>query len=376
MPHRFGPDYSSKQKKPAAVVTPAGKPGMTLVELMIVLLVSIIVLGAAFSLYQVNARYHVAQDSLLEQMQNLRSALYSVARDVRMSGNGLGLMGAGRVHIYINDTAFSQTLGIAPGWFRYNSSSKPGVRAIFGRDGGTAGSDTLTIFRTEMESPQAVGSLAGTYDVGSDSALTLRELLKDGLLNDGDMIAVANGGTVVVLQAGDVNSAGGATSITLGPRFKPGSEPFGESFPEGSNVYRLRDVTLVTYFLDQDNNCLMANYYDFTDGRNKDNPYSETGGPVVLANDIEDFQVGYILNNQAGGNQLTNITVEHGLTDELLASGRWVRAVRLALVSKSQIKNETTAAGRPVSVFNRQPGGVADGYQRRVLSDTVYLRNY
>ncbi len=83
MPQRQGPDHPFRPERHAAPVPARLRPGMTLIELMIVLLVSIIILGAAFSLYQVNARYYVAQDALLEQQQNLRAALYSIARDVR-----------------------------------------------------------------------------------------------------------------------------------------------------------------------------------------------------------------------------------------------------------------------------------------------------
>ncbi len=343
---------------------------MTLIELMIVLLVSVIVLGAALTMYQVSARYYVVQDALLEQQQNLRSALYLIGRDVRMSGNGLHLMNVNKVGIYIDDAAFGEGMGGA-GWFRYRQGGAPGVRPIFGEDGTAENkSDALTIFHTDMESANPLGTLAMPYNAGS-TRFVLTERLLEEALNDGDMVAVSGGGEVVIFEADEV-SYGADSSFAAGDRFRPR----GVSFPEGASVHRLRDVTLVRYYLGK-NNKLMANYYDFTGGSGvSDSLYGETGGPQILADDIEDFQVQYIMDQQAAGANLSELEALDEISEAFLDSGRSVRAVKIAIVSKSRVANESTAAGRPLSVFNHTVDGKPDGFLRRILTDTIYLRNF
>ena len=71
--------------------------GFTLVELMIVLAISGIIIGAIFSVYRTQQRTYLAQDQVAEMQQNLRAALSIMARDFRSAGY---------------DPAFSDNFGI------------------------------------------------------------------------------------------------------------------------------------------------------------------------------------------------------------------------------------------------------------------------
>lgn len=374
MLHGLGSDILYRREK----VSARFRPGMTLIELMIVLVISMIVMGAAFTMYQVNARYYVAQDALLEQQQNLRNALYAIARDVRMAGNGLSLMGVDRLNFYVNDAGLGEAEGMnGTGWFSHKDAENTGIRAIFGQDGGGGGTDTLTVFHADIESAEPLGYLVSDFSTtDTNVTLSLRDAVADGVLNDGDMLAVANtSGDAVLLEAVNVT----ATSFKIGQRFKPGAALPNASFYGGSGVYRLRDVSIVTYFVDTATNRLMASYYGITDGLAAgDDPFGIQGGPVILANDIEDFQVRYILNGQPSvANILQNIVDTDALSEGQLDNNRWVSAVRLALVSRSPLANESTATWRPISVFNHDVSAQpVDGHQRRILVDTVDLRNY
>lgn len=60
--------------------------GLTLVELMVVLLLSAIVSGAMYSLYTVQQKSTVIQTQVAEMQQNLRAGLDTVLHDIRMAG--------------------------------------------------------------------------------------------------------------------------------------------------------------------------------------------------------------------------------------------------------------------------------------------------
>jgi prepilin-type N-terminal cleavage/methylation domain-containing protein len=60
--------------------------GFTLIELMIVIGMLTIVLASIYSLYQTHERAAYTQEDVVEVQQNLRTALDSIERDVRMAG--------------------------------------------------------------------------------------------------------------------------------------------------------------------------------------------------------------------------------------------------------------------------------------------------
>jgi len=75
--------------------------GFTLIELMIVMVISIIVIGGTIQAYQSQQNAQLAQKQVVEMQQNLRAALYFMSRDIRMAGydpddsHGAGITSAG-----------------------------------------------------------------------------------------------------------------------------------------------------------------------------------------------------------------------------------------------------------------------------------------
>lgn len=347
------------------------RSGLTLIELLIVLVISILVMGAAVTLYQVNARVYVQQDSMLEQNQNLRVGMYTVARDARMAGNSFPLMGLDITHI--------QVAGTDGKWFKYSGVSDYGVRPVWGEDGGANGTDSLTIFRADVESGSAVGQLAGGFSPGgSEDSLALQENFKYNTLQPGDIIALVNGSQAAVLQVSsnenhfpEKNSSdvitGETNIIYLGDtRFVPGeSMPNILGFPAGTYVYNLRDITFVTYSIDDKHN-LVANYHDA--GLTE----FDSNQSVIVATNIEDFQVRYILN----GENIGPLLGHDGLNPGQLDSTSWVVAVNLAMVARSAIDDGSRKNRPPQQLFNHAYSGTGDGYPRRVLIETIFLRNF
>jgi type IV pilus assembly protein PilW len=60
--------------------------GFTLVELLVAMAMAGIVIGAIYSTYKSQQDSYIAQEQVAEMQQNLRAALYMMARDIRMAG--------------------------------------------------------------------------------------------------------------------------------------------------------------------------------------------------------------------------------------------------------------------------------------------------
>jgi type II secretory pathway pseudopilin PulG len=351
-------------------------------ELLVVLVLMVIVTGAGFTLFQIGARHEARQQDMMAQTQNLRAALYTLARDVRMAGNGLAFIGGKRLDIYVDIYAPPEweTPGTdpGPGWFKYTDALKFGARAVYGTNG-TPGDpdapDTLTVFRAEIENPLPLGHLAAGFNPGLaiTPLLTLRDSVKEGVnLADGDILAVASGERVVIVQAKLAANAV-TTTLNLGPRFQPGAPlPDGYIFPAGSTVYNLRDIVLVTYYLDRgpDYNRLMANYHDDTVSAPDD---AGTNSPslVAVSGNIEDLQVRYYISKAGDAGPALDadgVLDVAGLTPDINEAvldtdgGRDVRLVSLALKARTSRTSEVA--------------GTSDNYNRQVLTEDVSLRNF
>src|SRR4030042_6264386 len=67
--------------------------GVTLIELMIVLVIAAILVGGIYSLFMAQQRSYTVQDQVTGVQQDARAALNIVARDIRMAGLLLGSQG-------------------------------------------------------------------------------------------------------------------------------------------------------------------------------------------------------------------------------------------------------------------------------------------
>jgi prepilin-type N-terminal cleavage/methylation domain-containing protein len=60
--------------------------GFTLVEFLVAIGISAIVLAAIYSVYYAQQKSYVVQEQVAEMQQNLRAAMYIMAREIRMAG--------------------------------------------------------------------------------------------------------------------------------------------------------------------------------------------------------------------------------------------------------------------------------------------------
>ncbi len=70
-----------------------GAPGFTLVELMIVLTMFLVVLGAVYATYQSQQKTYLVQRQVANMQQNLRAGMYFLSQEIRMAGFDPGSSG-------------------------------------------------------------------------------------------------------------------------------------------------------------------------------------------------------------------------------------------------------------------------------------------
>ena len=82
--------------------------GFTLVELLVAMAVAGIAMTGIYSVYYSQQKSHTAQEEVAEMQQNLRAAMYFMAKDIRMAGcNPTGTASAGFVTANSNDIRFT-----------------------------------------------------------------------------------------------------------------------------------------------------------------------------------------------------------------------------------------------------------------------------
>ncbi len=85
-----------------------GEKGFTLIELMIAVLVAGVLMTAVYSAYVSQEKAYMTTEGLAEMQQNLRAAMYFMAKEVRMAGcNPLGSANAGFNAIGANSVSFT-----------------------------------------------------------------------------------------------------------------------------------------------------------------------------------------------------------------------------------------------------------------------------
>ncbi|MDR0621705.1 MAG: hypothetical protein LBJ61_07505 [Deltaproteobacteria bacterium] len=348
---------------------PALRPGVTLVELLVVVALAMMVAGVAFSLHALNSQSYFREDAYIHQQQNLRAALYFLSRDLRMAGNGLKILGP-EVKLVQAWTPSRQkfTGGVvgmeySPGWFSHPDSTAPGFRSIFGVDGGAELPDTVTAFRSEVEYPTPLGLVSAYED--SLHRLVLVETIKDNVIKPGDIVALVNGTVACILETESISNVN--IDIKAGGRFtSPDGLPPG--FPVvGATVYNLRDVVLNTYYIDAANNRLLVSPHDSSKTGNAD-----FGFATVVANNVEDLQLYYFIDDQV----VDLAMLEH---DPVIGSdaldNHAVKVVGVGLTALSGYGDGSPMRYRP-KLFNRNAGTITDKNRRSYLAEFIYLRNY
>lgn len=307
--------------------------GFTLVELVVtVLIVSIIGIYVGYSL-SANERAYQAVDQTAEAQQNLRAVLDLVERDIRhaalMMPEAASACGVDRDGgpdtLYLADGS-----AIDPG---DDTAEYPGVQVTAGVV--ALGTVTFTVDSMVVEVGAPVRAAVDTDADGTNDS----DFRPEGGVIFFD--AETPGSGVACGRITSVNAAARQMTVAVTSGFD-GSIPV---------ILDLRAVPANEYRIDG---------MDF-----------EWNG-VVLASHIEDFQVAWTFDSGAiygdeGGTEYQSSGAENAAD---------LRELRVNLVARSRLPDETFTRGRPQALENRDGSGfVNDGYRRRVITSRVRLRN-
>lgn len=309
--------------------------GVTLIELMIVLVIAALLVAGVYSLFITQHRSYAVQDQVAGAQQDARAALNIMARDIRMAGFAVG---AGSSSGFTDGTT-SSTIPSMPAGDTYQYAVEP-------RNSATA-SDTLTAVLGAVE----LGTVSGVLG----NSVTLSSAAPTG--TPATTIPVAFDLLPGRLYKGTVS---GATITISSTGF-----PSGGSTIIGGMAYW---VHAITYSVDADGEL---------------NRNENTGaGNQPLAGDkintfVEDLQFAYqVVGNAAWYNSPANFPAGRTAAD--------IRMVRINITVRTAVQDATVQNAPPSAQFRQPPleDHIAiaslqgpDGFRRRVYQTVVKVRN-
>ena len=291
-----------------------------------------------------NERAYQAVDQTAESQQHLRALLDLVERDIRHTGL---LMPESASGCGIDSTSAPDTLYLADGSAidpLDDTAEYSGASITAGGVG--AGTVTLTLSSLIIETAPPV---RGAYDIDGNN------------VNDSDFRD--EGGVIIFEPANpqlgttcghitNVNVGASQITVVLKGGINGGAGPY-EAVP--ANEYRIVGADL------------------------------QWNG-IVLAGNIEDFQVAWIFDTNDdhivdadetfganGGTVYASTGATPGTTHEDHAD---LREVRVSIVARTRLEDDEFTRGRPQAMENRNGGAfVNDGFRRRVMMTQIRLRN-
>ena len=363
--------------------------GFSLVELMVAMLIGLIGIIIITHLYVTNDRYKRSTTGAGTAQVNGAVALYTLEREIRMSGYGINHSAA------LGCTCVGA--GCSPVQYYYNANSS------FPPAGGAAGALPPRVAAPVLirDNPGAPDTITVLYSIAAErmlpaavSEITLgpnHDYKVDGAQGfaDNNLVLVAQGGTCVLKQISKVQAGTSTLEHRTGP-FNPAGS-FGPTLNAGAAVFNLGTPTLTggpvwrTFFVA--GNRLQAEDILRT--------LAADGVPATqqLVDDIVDLQAQYGKDDGSAPGS----TAEDGIVDAwdtvppvdpanpALILWRRIIAVRVGVLARSPNFEKPGAAGGPCEATQAAPvwsGGaftVPDGipscYKHRVFETVVPLRN-
>lgn len=345
-------------------LTGSRRAGFTLLELAIALFIGAFTVTALYSLFTVQSRQLVMQDLQMEMHQNLRFSADMVNRSVRLAGFNT----PGEIRGALGLSSVDDTLPV-----------------IIPSDGGSGDPDAITVI---------YGDPGLTVDTQNDQieACNATELhFRPGMLDNQARMAQWDDGEYLLCY--DYADMSGRKSF-LWNMTADASASGGIAYIEDGTAYADYDTTLgcasgqnLTPVL----TCTQAHVYTFyvdDDSGDGIGPGSSThpvlmldldmswpeDDDVPLADNIEDFQVEYCVDDGTGA---VDCSVDTNWVDTFDAATEAdnVYMVRMSFVAKSSRPHPgELMTTTPPALANRS-AGTSDHYMREVLTTEVTVRN-
>jgi prepilin-type N-terminal cleavage/methylation domain-containing protein len=290
-----------------------GTAGFSLIEVMAAIVILGIAMTAVFSTFLFQQQSYTTQVRVAEMQQNLRDAVETISRDIRMCTYGI----PSNVNIVDNEITSRYLKPV-------NSTSGPdGIYVLYRYDGDAAYPSFDNVNMAAGATTVALTSTAG-FATGD------RILVYNATNADLRQVATA-AGTTLTLQAGVGTAYSGAT---------------------------LARVRYVRYYVD--NTTDAAHPTMMVDRRN--------GQSQPLADDIEDLQFQYSMDTNGDG-------VIEVVDNNVVGNASFVRQVHVWLLARSRITEKGWVDTGDRNMADHSPGVANDGYRRRRTEMVVDVRN-
>jgi len=313
---------------------PRAQSGSTLIEVLTAVVIFSIVLTAVFATFTFQKQSYTTQTRVAEMQQNMRVALDTLFRDIRMGGYGVDS------DITIPASVVGSTIL---------------MRGFQASDGGSTASDGIYIlYAYDMDN--TVSNMQPTLTTSSvtagDAPVVFVTPGTGTRFAAGDVVLLNNGTAADLYQVDSSDN----NSVTFGA-FNAGGHS-GNLYDIGSKVSRAR---FVRYWIDVT-----------TDPAHPTLMVTRLPGSVSqpVADDIEDLQVGYGLASSVTSTQVNSTVV--ALDNN--AQRQLIRRINLSIIARTGVYDKGWQGQRP-ALGNRSAGSV-DQYRRRVIDNVaVDIRN-
>jgi len=290
--------------------------GFSLIEVMAAIVILGIAMTAVFSTFLFQQQSYTTQVRVAEMQQNLRDAVETISRDIRMCTYGI----PSNVNIVDNE--------ITSRFLKHvNSTSGPDEIYVLYRYDGDAAYPSFNVNPAAGASSVTLASTAG-FAAGD------RILVYNATNADLGRVTAVTSTTTLTLQGGVVNNYSTGATLAL--------------------------VRYVRYFVDRTTD--PAHPTLMVDRRNGQ-------PPQPLADDIEDLQFRYSMDTNGDG------ILEVVDSDAVGGNAPFVRQVRVHLLARSRITQKGWVDAGNRNMADHSPGAANDGYRRRRTEMVVDVRN-
>ena len=345
--------------------TSNNQSGMTLVELMVAMTLSLVILAGVIQVFISSKKSYLMNDALSRVQENGRFAVNFLVQDIRMAGfTGCYSGDAASVENVLNDQNNY-------GWDLNNMvygnndngvSWSPALNAAL--SGLKAGTDTITIRHLagngiELTSPYNTGAQLFVGDSGSS-------------LVEGSVLMVTDCSQASIFQLTNLQATGGGYNVVHSSAggYTPGNSTpiMSNSYAEGAQVAAL--VTSAYYI--KDNASGIPALYRST--------LSSTAGATSLLSEqelvegVEDMQILYGVDTDSDANKVANIYYPASTVD---TTSNWdnVVNIRVSLLLRTI---ENNVASTEINYFYNGSDNTpttGDKRLRRVFTTTINIRN-
>ncbi len=296
---------------------------MTLIELMIAMLIGLIILGGAISMFITNKRIYRDVTELGELQENGRFVLDLMVRDIRMAGYA----GCSNSVASVTDHISTNSSDLA---------SFTDANAIVGTEGST---DSVTIrYLDPIYDQSTVTALTADMTSGSSDPVSVNQI--DDLAT-GQQVAISDCNGADIFKLTGVDSTNKTLTHTVA---------LSRAYSTGADIDRF--VTH-KYYISNDSDGVPSLYW------------TNENGNTVLVHGVDSMQLLYSTGTSSSYVDANSV-----------ADWTKVVNVKLALLLRSQKQNFNHQADtKTYDLLGTSVGPFNDHYRRRLFSSTVQIRN-